>query len=878
MPYGLFPPEKLKSIKVKPTNLTCIACGLHSGALTPRMKPWGKFKNRVMVIGEGPGKTEDEEGRPWQGKAGIRLQTELRSLGIDLAQDCLSLNAVNCRPPDNRAPTPHEMACCQAVIIGPTLENYRPRTMLLLGGSAIQTMIGQSWKKDLGAVGRWRGWTIPDQRLHAWVCPTFHPSYIEREKKRDEVLTIWRQDLKRALDSMYNRVPDNSNFQDQITLLHDEVDILAALNRIIKREEGDFCAFDYETTGLKPHAKGHEIVCTSISTAAGTYAFLGPRSEAVKSTWKAFLRSDINKAAHNIKFEDAWSRVILECPVNNWSWDSMLAAHVLDNRAKVSSLKFQVYVTFGIAGYDDAIAPYLEGIDSKNSNSLNKIHDAIKRLGANEVLTYCAFDSLFCRELSLRQIKEIHKTGNMRDGYNLLHRGVLALSRAEQHGFRQDLQASTSQIDKLNKRIVLAEERFAESALSQAWYQRYGAKINLASPTQLGAVLYDDMGLTPLKKTASGKGSTDEEALKGLNVKELEYLLRSRKFKKLRDTYLKAHLREQVDGVIHPFFHLHTVETYRSSSSNPNWQNVPKRDKEAMLLIRSGVFAREGHIIVEIDFSGIEVCIATTYHKDPEMLKYLNDPKSDMHADQAYILFKLNALDDRPSINFRLPEFYTLRQAGKNGFVFPQFYGDYYGNCAINLACTWGKLPGGKWKRNQGIPLPDGLTLGEHLINEGIKSLDDFTQHVKEAEDIFWNQRFRVYNKWRKQWFEDYQGTGSFDMHTGFRCQGVMRRNEVINYPVQGTAFHCLLQTLIDTDEVMQREGWRSRIIGEVHDSMILDVHPDELDHVVKTVNRIACEELPKRWPWINVPMAIEVEASEVDGSWATVKPYEVPK
>ena len=72
----------------------------------------------------------------------------------------------------------------------------------------------------------------------------------------------------------------------------------------------------------------------------------------------------------------------------------------------------------------------------------------------------------------------------------------------------------------------------------------------------------------------------------------------------------------------------------------------------------------------------------------------------------------------------------------------------------------------------------------------------------------------------------------------------------------------------------MQKENWDSRLIGQIHDSILLDVHPDELEHVIETVRRVATVELPKMWKWIIVPLAVEVDVSPVDGSWADKQSY----
>ncbi len=115
------------------------------------------------------------------------------------------------------------------------------------------------------------------------------------------------------------------------------------------------------------------------------------------------------------------------------------------------------------------------------------------------------------------------------------------------------------------------------------------------------------------------------------------------------------------------------------------------------------------------------------------------------------------------------------------------------------------------------------------------KTFDKFTEHIKKIEDDFWNRRFKVYSRWKDKWWGSYQKNGYVSMYTGFRCSGIMRKNECINIPIQGSAFHCLLWSFIQVDKISREQNWKSRLIGQIHDAMVLDVHPDELD-MVKTI------------------------------------------
>ena len=111
-------------------------------------------------------------------------------------------------------------------------------------------------------------------------------------------------------------------------------------------------------------------------------------------------------------------------------------------------------------------------------------------------------------------------------------------------------------------------------------------------------------------------------------------------------------------------------------------------------------------------------------------------------------------------------------------------------------------------------------------------------------------------------------------MKTGFRCSGVMTKNHVTNYPVQGTAFHCLLWSFIQLDKILYSGGWKSRIIGQIHDAIVFDVCPPELEKLLELVRKVTTKDLRKHWEWINIPLSVDAELCPVNGSWAEKEKY----
>lgn len=258
---------------------------------------------------------------------------------------------------------------------------------------------------------------------------------------------------------------------------------------------------------------------------------------------------------------------------------------------------------------------------------------------------------------------------------------------------------------------------------------------------------------------------------------------------------------------------------------------------------------------MEVDYSGVEVRIAACYHKDPTMLKYLHDPESDMHRDVAADLFILP--HDQVTK--------ALRQGGKNGFVFPQFYGDYYGNNAPHIWQEWVVHPyNGR--------LLDGKSVRAHLARYGIRTLEQYTEHVKKVENNFWNKRFRVYGKWRRQHVAAYNQRGFFRSLTGFIYKAPMGKNDATNYGIQGSAFHCLLDSLVRLDKELCDGNWKSFIIGQIHDAINLCVWPPELPKLIPLVRKIMVDDLMQKWKWINCQLDVEFDLGRVDASWYEIK------
>ena len=434
-----------------------------------------------------------------------------------------------------------------------------------------------------------------------------------------------------------------------------------------------------------------------------------------------------------------------------------------------------------------------------------------------------------------------------KEAYRLQHDGALALSEVEANGMRIDVPRLDRTILKVGRRIDRLTERLKGDEVWKTWRRVYGAKASIGSRYQLGKVLFGEMGLKSAGRTKVKKQpQVNEETLARLGIPFVDRFLEVEKLKKFKVTYLEGIRREVVDDLLRPSFNLHLVRTYRSSSDSPNFQNIPIRDKVIGKLIRSCFIPRDGHTLVEIDYSGIEVKVAACYHGDPAMLEYIADPARDMHRDMAAECYMVEPEDVSKDMRFY----------AKNQFVFPEFYGDYYVNCARNL---WNVIG------SAGLETESGHSVEDVLLMQGVTDQEAFEDHIKEVERDFWEDRFPVYAEWKDKWYAKYQRAGYFRTLTGFVCQGVMGRNDVINYPVQGSAFHCLLFGLTRLVREIRRQKMGAKVVGQIHDSIVADVPDGEVEEYIGLARRVMVGELKAAWDWIVVPLDVDVEISSTN-------------
>jgi len=819
------------------------------------MKHTGDGRLKCLIIAEGPAKEEDKTGMQLKGDVGQYFRGKLKQYNLDLDRDFYKINAVNCWPRNKngttRPPSNAEIEYCKPMVDNAITE-LQPEYIWLLGGASIRSFYSNEFTNCSPTT--WRGLSIPYQRTGALILPMFHPSYVRREEHIDQnIVSQYDRDLKHAVNQ-FRITPERCFFENVIIhRVYDYDSVISLLDKILL-EIPPFLFIDYETTGLKPYKPGHKIVSMSLAFKPNeAYSFpVSYRNHwsdeefiQIRKRIRQILKHQkIKKQSHNFKFEHIWAKEILGVTTTPWDWCSMNAAHILDNRNAFTNLNFQTYINFGILPYDKEINRYKKAVNGP----FNRMEEA----PLDELLEYGGYDSLYGYHLTQKQKKEFEqrKEGKLKEAYGLFHKGLIEFAHIEAVGINIDERLYKESEEELEKEILTLENKIHKSRGVLLFEEQQGRVINLASNTDLGILIYDILGATKVK-TGKGNYRTNEDALKRANFTFTDDLLRLKKLEKVLSTYLKPFRKNAINGRLHPSFDLHIPISFRSASSNPNFQNIPVRNAEAKRYCRRGIVPSKGNALIEADFKGIEVATSVCYHKDPTMIKYIENPDTDMHRDTAMDLWMLP--EDEVTDDIR---FYA-----KNDWVFAEFYGSWYKDCGTFL-----------WEDSHKLKTISGQPLQDWIRSKGIKNLNAFLEHCKDVERIFWNDRFKGYKKWKEDNNTLYRKQGYLETFLGFVFSGPMSFNEVCNYQIQGTAFHLLLWTLIEVAKIQREEKWKSKIIGQIHDSMLNDCVPEEKEHIKKTIDYVGTEKIRTAFPWINVPLKIDFEESPVDGSWFDMK------
>lgn len=386
---------------------------------------------------------------------------------------------------------------------------------------------------------------------------------------------------------------------------------------------------------------------------------------------------------------------------------------------------------------------------------------------------------------------------------------VSVLAAMEFEGVKIDTSALTGLSEELRKETERVQREI---------YQLAGTEFNIGSPKQLGEVLFDRLQLIEKpKKTRTGQYATGEDILSTLAPKHeiAEKILDYREFDKLRSTYVDAlpKMISRTDGRVHTDYRQALAVTGRLSSNNPNLQNIPIRTAKGRQ-IRMAFVPRPDYVVMSADYSQIELRIAASFAHDTTMIDAFRN-KRDIHTTTAAKVFKVDL--DKVTPDMR-------RKAKEVNF------GILYGSTAFGLA------------QNLSIPRSEAAEIIQSYFTEfaAIKRyMDDAINTAREKE-------FVETLLGRRRYLRD---INSRNMTT----RGFAERN-AINAPIQGSAADIIKIAMVNIHRWLAKEKLRSRMIMQVHDELVFDLHKDEVDVVKEHVIK-----LMKHAVNLEVPMEVEV-------------------
>lgn len=370
-------------------------CTLHrNGGRAPLL---GKGGARILIVTEAPLLKE----------LGMMLAKTLNQVGINLLADCWITPAVLC--PFEDEPTKVQVEACRPNILE-IIREKKPALIIMLGSYALSSIVGVSNPKIVHSSGKGFpllcGKIFKDQFFpNTWLAVTLSPDYVNRTKFDPVVPAVWRLDFEQFITHLNEEDPSTRTQQDDhkaCVLLNDPVKALNALTRV--QEEKPLLAFDYETTGLKPHASGHRVVSIGFSPInSRSFAFRFP--DLMKGTpwievgrkWRDIMADPlIKKVAHNLPFEWEWTHQYFKVTPRGWTADTQVLSHLEDSRVGHSSLKVQAYLKFGVPEYTGDVDRFKRSIDNgTGANAFNEIANA----PVTEMLVYNALDALYTRRL-----------------------------------------------------------------------------------------------------------------------------------------------------------------------------------------------------------------------------------------------------------------------------------------------------------------------------------------------------------------------------------------------------------------------------------------------------------------------------------------------
>ncbi len=563
--------------------------------------------------------------------------------------------------------------------------------------------------------------------------------------------------------------------------------------------------FDTETTSVDAHSA--ELVGMSFSWKAGEayYIPLPENQNAVSfilNEFKPFFESEeIEKIGHNLKYDITvlhWSGIDVKGPM----FDTMLAHYLIQ-----PDLKHGMDDLAGIyLGYQPISIESLIGKKGKNQKSMRDVP-------VEEVVNYASEDADITLQLYEIFKKEIEKDKGLNKLFYDVEMPLMpVLARMEYAGVNIDRSA----LETISKELGEASEEEMKAIFEMA-----GHEFNIASPKQLGVVLFDELKISDKpKKTKSGQYATNEETLLRLENdhpivgKILEY----RQVNKLKSTYVDAlpELINPRDNRIHTTYMQAVAATGRLSSQNPNLQNIPIRTERGKKVRMAFIPTDADHTILAADYSQIELRLIADLSGDEAMLEAFNQGE-DIHAATAAKVFDV-PLDE-----------VTREMRSKAKVV---NFGIIYGISAFGLSQRI------QTSRSEAAELIENYFAKYPGIKAYMDGSIEFAREKGYVETILKRRRY----------LKDINSRNG-------TVRGFAERN-AINAPIQGSAADMIKLAMIRVDEEFQKKGFKSKMILQVHDELVFDALNSELNDIKPIIEK----EMKNAISDLKVPIKVDMD------------------
>ncbi len=633
-----------------------------------------------------------------------------------------------------------------------------------------------------------------------------HPQNLQLKKKEQKTPQAGQQfDLFAAPGSGEMAQREASERKNLSTTVHSYqlVNSPIARDLLLKKimEEKQVC-FDTETTSL--NALEAELVGIAFSWIPGQGYYLAIpelREEALEiiALFKPFFEDpSIEKIGHNLKYDLKVLRnygIQVQAPL----FDTLIAHYLInpDMRHNMDVLA-ETYLNY-------SPQPISELIGKKG-----KTQGSMREVPLEEQTQYSVEDADITLQLKHHFEKEL-KAANTRTLYDQVELPLVeVLTAMECEGINLDIAFLKELSVGLSSDILQLEKAIFEAA---------GTTFNLASPKQLGPILFEKLKLVDKpKKTKTGQYSTAEEVLSVLAKEHaiVSDILDWRSLQKLQNTYVDALPKEinSKTGRVHTIYNQAVAATGRLSSNNPNLQNIPIRTERGQQVRKAFIPRDENHVLLAADYSQIELRIIAALSKDEGMLSAFNN-NEDIHAATA-------------SKVFNVPLEKVTRQQRSNAKTVN--FGIVYGVSAFGLS--------------QQTDL--NRSEAKELIETYYATYPQLRAYIQDQIDFARDHGYVTTVLGRRRYLRDINSQNAI-------VRGAAERNAV-NAPIQGSAADIIKLAMIAIQKRLSNENWKTRMLLQVHDELVFDVPKDEVDSL-KSMVKIEMENAFK----LEVPLVVDI-------------------